>query len=71
VDLARGGRHLRISAEGCTLFDGDVPAHWEATLSLGKCPAPGPELTLTFESGVTRRGSRRLGVGVKSVVVVR
>ena len=72
INLARGGRRLRISVEGCTLFDGDVPSHdWDATLSLSKCPPPGPELSITFESGVTRRGSRRLGVGVKSVVLVR
>jgi hypothetical protein len=72
VDLARAGRHVRIIAAGCTLFDGDVPDRgWQTTLSLSQCPPPGHELTLTFESGVTRRGSRRLGVGVKSVVLVR
>jgi hypothetical protein len=75
VEVARTVRPkqpIRISANGCTLFDGVVPrSEWNASLSLGRCTITGEELTVAIEADAVRppRDKRELAVAVRSIRV--
>jgi hypothetical protein len=61
---------LKIEANDCTLFDGEVRNGWSETLPLDRC-AIGPEgLVLRFSTDAPRAPDRRrLGVALSRVVV--
>jgi hypothetical protein len=76
VRLARSSHpenRIRITANGCRLFDGRLPQHeWETMLSLAGCRKIDDELKLSIESDVIRppKDRRELGVAVRHVVLV-
>jgi hypothetical protein len=68
----RPGQSVRISANGCTLFEGAVPrSEWDATLSLERCTITGAELTVTIDADAVRppRDRRELAVAMRSISV--
>lgn len=73
VAMVPGGRPkvLKIEANDCTLFEGEVGRGWSATLPLDRCAAAGDGLTLRFTTDAPRgtRDRRRLGVAVSRVVL--
>lgn len=74
IDIAMvpGGRPkvLKIEANDCTVFEGEVGMRWSSTLSLETCPV-GEGFVLRFTTDAPRgtRDRRRLGVAVSRVVV--
>jgi hypothetical protein len=64
-------KRLRIDANDCTLFDGEVGRNWASTLSLESCGSLSAGLTLKFETTAPRgqRDRRRLGVAISRVVL--
>jgi hypothetical protein len=65
---------LRITANGCAIYDGLVPRReWEATLPFGACDLTGDELTLGLTTTATRRrqgrDTRSLGMAVRSITL--
>jgi hypothetical protein len=68
----RPGQSIRISANGCPLFDGVIPRNeWDATLSLERCTITGEELTVAIEADAIRppRDRRELAVAMRSIRV--
>lgn len=68
-----GGKTLKVTVNGCAVFEGVVPAKpWTTDLNLGACAIGGSEVTIALMSSVrepVRGDSRRLGVAVQSVML--
>lgn len=64
-------KNLKIEANDCTLFDGEVVAGWSATLPLARCNVAAEGLTLRFTTAASRgdRDRRRLGAAVSRVTL--
>jgi hypothetical protein len=62
---------LKIAANDCVLFEGEVGSGWSTVLSLDRCGVSGEGLTLTFTTAAPRnpKDGRRLGVALSRVVV--
>lgn len=72
VDVLMTGppKQLRVTVEGCTLFDRTINGAWSATFPLDDCRLVPPELEIRLLSDTHvpgRNDSRALGVGVGSV----
>jgi len=68
----RPAQPVRISANGCLLFNGAPPrSEWDITLSLERCAITGGELTIAIEADAVRpRGERReLADAMRSIYV--
>ena len=67
---SRPDRPIRITANGCFLFEGVMPQReWEATLPIRECAIEVDELVVVIDSDVVRpaRDTRTLGVAVRHV----
>ena len=62
---------LKIQANDCTLFEGDVRANWSKVFLLGNCASGTKGLTLRFATEASRGpvDRRRLGVAISRVVL--
>ncbi len=76
VDVLMTGspKQLRVTVEGCTVFDQTVNGAWSATFPLDDCRLVPPDLEIRLLSDTHvpgRNDSRALGVGVGSVELRR
>jgi hypothetical protein len=73
VAMVPGGRPkvLKIEANDCMLFEGEVRRGWTSTLALERCAVGGEGLTLRFTTDAPRsaRDRRRLGVALSRVAL--
>ena len=63
-------KRLRITVEGCILFDQTIQGRWSATFGLGDCPLVPPELEIALQSDThvpSTRDTRELGVAVSLI----
>ena len=72
VDVLMTGpsKRLRISVDGCTLFDEPIQGRWSGTFDLGECRLEPPELEIVLLSDTHvpgTRDTRELGVAVSSI----
>ena len=72
VDVLMTGpsKRLRISVDGCTLFDEPVRGRWSATFDLADCRLTPPEAEIVLLSDTHTPGgrdTRELGVAVSSI----
>ena len=76
VDVLMTGppKQLRVTIEGCTVFDQTIDGAWSATFPLDDCRLVPPDLEITLLSDTHvpgRNDSRALGVAVGSVELRR
>lgn len=76
VDVLMTGppKRLRVTVEGCTVFDATISGAWSATFPLDDCRLAPPDLEIRLLSDTHVPGehdSRALGVGVGSVELRR
>ena len=66
-----GPKALKIEANGCTLFEGDVSGEWSSTFSFERCDLSGGDITLRFATDAPRgeKDRRRLSVALSRVVL--
>lgn len=72
IPMARPDTHLRISANHCTLADGEISTPWSEQFAIGECVAGTAELTVAITSDTfVPQGddSRTLGVAVSRIEV--
>ena len=72
VDVLMTGpsKRLRISVDGCTLFDEPVQGRWSATFDLADCRLTPPDVEIVLLSDTHTPGgrdTRELGVAVSSI----
>ena len=65
-------KRMRITVNGCGLFEGSVVGRWEETFGLDACPLDSSTLEIELLSGVhlaQDAGQRRLGVAVREITL--
>ena len=65
-------KRVRITVNGCGLFEGPVAGRWEETFGLDACPLDSSTLEIELLSGVhlaQDAGQRRLGVAVREITL--